>query len=260
MENTSERATLSPVIIAPQYTADSNETQVLAAEPETADATAPRVSDPEIAPAVIVVPQSVSDTTQPEVPGAEVETVPTTQNACHPQVAEVVPPGTPNTPQEGGRTDAPTVSQRKLDANRANAEKSTGPRTPAGKAKSRFNAVKHGLLAKQLMFSEQGQPQDESLHVLVESLSAKYGTGDVVTELLIEGIVADYWRGRAGLALEIDCIGRKAGRISIDFIIGNLHRYNIANHRSLIKSLEILEKLGPEKKAAEKIDASLGEE
>ncbi len=29
--------------------------------------------------------------------------------------------------------------------NRANAQNSTGPRTPAGKAKMRFNAVQHGL-------------------------------------------------------------------------------------------------------------------
>lgn len=34
---------------------------------------------------------------------------------------------------------------RKVAANRANAAHSTGPRSPAGKARSRLNAVKHGL-------------------------------------------------------------------------------------------------------------------
>ncbi len=37
------------------------------------------------------------------------------------------------------------ISQKRMDANRRNAQKSTGPRTPAGKAKSSANATTHGL-------------------------------------------------------------------------------------------------------------------
>ncbi len=36
------------------------------------------------------------------------------------------------------------VSKKRLRANRANAQKSTGPRTPLGKLRSSRNAVKHG--------------------------------------------------------------------------------------------------------------------
>src|SRR5438045_3231911 len=39
------------------------------------------------------------------------------------------------------------ISDRKLAANRANAAKSTGPRTDAGKRASSLNAVAHGLTA-----------------------------------------------------------------------------------------------------------------
>ena len=40
------------------------------------------------------------------------------------------------------------ISERKLLANRANAKRSTGPRTEAGKAASRRNALKHGILSR----------------------------------------------------------------------------------------------------------------
>jgi len=41
------------------------------------------------------------------------------------------------------------TSAAQIEANRANAQKSTGPRTPEGKAKVSWNALKHGLLARE---------------------------------------------------------------------------------------------------------------
>ncbi len=39
------------------------------------------------------------------------------------------------------------LSPKKMEANRRNAQRSTGPRTPAGRRKVRWNAVIHGLLS-----------------------------------------------------------------------------------------------------------------
>ena len=40
------------------------------------------------------------------------------------------------------------ASVRQLEANRANARKSTGPRTETGKAIARLNALRHGLTSQ----------------------------------------------------------------------------------------------------------------
>ena len=79
-----------------------------------------------------------------------------------------------------------TISEAQLAANRANALKSTGPRTPAGKVKSASNALQHGLysprtfenfvhdnqLALEVLSNvlEQFQPATPSEHLLTQSL------------------------------------------------------------------------------------------
>jgi hypothetical protein len=78
-------------------------------------------------------------------------------------------------------------------ASRANAQKSTGPRTTAGKAASRFNALKHGIYAvHQIMFDE--KPED------LAELSAEYhelcSPADAKQRLLVDTLVANEWRLR----------------------------------------------------------------
>ena len=61
------------------------------------------------------------------------------------------------------------TSSKQLQANRANARKSTGPRTQVGKARSRLNSRKHGLTAKKLiMVGEHAEDFEELRSALVE--------------------------------------------------------------------------------------------
>jgi hypothetical protein len=43
------------------------------------------------------------------------------------------------------------TSEKQAKANRENALKSTGPKTPEGKAAVRLNALRHGLLSKEIL-------------------------------------------------------------------------------------------------------------
>ena len=81
-------------------------------------------------------------------------------------------PGVAHAPAEASRSK---ISERKRAANRANAQKSTGPRTGRGKSISRFNAVRHGLLSRQALFDDHGKPAEEDMRVLMESLRERYG-------------------------------------------------------------------------------------
>ena len=46
------------------------------------------------------------------------------------------------------------VSEARIAANRANAARSTGPKTAEGKEKSRANALKHGLTGSGVVLAE----------------------------------------------------------------------------------------------------------
>jgi hypothetical protein len=55
------------------------------------------------------------------------------------------------------------ASEKQIAANRANAEKSTGPRTAAGKLKSSRNAFRHGL--SRLLLSDPIEKKYQTLHL-----------------------------------------------------------------------------------------------
>jgi hypothetical protein len=82
---------------------------------------------------------------------------------------------------------------KRAAASRANAQKSTGPRTTAGKAASRFNALKHGIYAvHQIMFDE--KPED--LAELAAEYHELYSPADAKQRFLVDTLVANEWRLR----------------------------------------------------------------
>jgi hypothetical protein len=75
------------------------------------------------------------------------------------------------------------ATQSQINANRRNARKSTGPKTPEGKAKSRRNALQHGLTAKTCMLADE-DPND--LLDMIAEISEKFDPQDTDEDFLIE--------------------------------------------------------------------------
>jgi hypothetical protein len=85
------------------------------------------------------------------------------------------------------------TSAKKTQANRQNALKSTRPKTPEGKASVRHNALKHGLLAQEILLPEE---DEEVLREMDERLRAELRPEGEMEDLLVEQIVATQWRLR----------------------------------------------------------------
>jgi len=102
-------------------------------------------------------------------------------------------------------------NNRRARANRENAKKSTGPRTPEGKTKSSMNALKHGLLANSVVVPDcPDLESQEHFNELLESLSDEYNPVGVIEQLLVETIAVSYWRLRRALRMEAAEIANKA--------------------------------------------------
>lgn len=104
------------------------------------------------------------------------------------------------------------ISEKKLQANRANAKRSTGPRTQAGKAAVRRNALKHGVLS-----SSVGVLPDEWVEHLNAVLSSLKKTGEPDTSeetTLLGEIACLWWKLGQVVQLESNSLSRLADAAS----------------------------------------------
>jgi hypothetical protein len=92
------------------------------------------------------------------------------------------------------------ATQAQIDANRRNAQKSTGPQSEEGKAKSSQNALKLGLFTEQILLpGEDG----EQLQRLRDGIFARLRPADALEEIYAERVVVSSWRLRRALAGEL---------------------------------------------------------
>jgi hypothetical protein len=83
------------------------------------------------------------------------------------------------------------ASQKQIDANRRNAQRSTGPNTPEGKAAIKFNSLKHGMTAVTAVLPHEDA---DSYNELRESFLSTYKPANAAEASLVETIANSYWR------------------------------------------------------------------
>src|SRR5947209_15620412 len=84
-------------------------------------------------------------------------------------------------------------TERQIAANQLNAQKSTGPRTPEGRAAVRLNGVKHGITAQTLVLKGE---REEDFTALLDSYQAEHQPSTPTEEALVLQLAMATWRLR----------------------------------------------------------------
>lgn len=91
------------------------------------------------------------------------------------------------------------LSEKQLEANRANAQKSTGPRTPAGKERSKLNATRHGLTGQTVVMPHEDM---EAFNLLTAAIVASLAAVGALECQLAQSYAGFQWRINRAAALE----------------------------------------------------------
>jgi hypothetical protein len=91
------------------------------------------------------------------------------------------------------------MAQERAEANRINAQRSSGPRTELGKSRSKMNALKHGLSAKKIVIGDEDPKDFEELHAALER---DFQPETALESELVEQLAGSLWRLRRVPAIE----------------------------------------------------------
>ena len=156
------------------------------------------------------------------------------------------------------------ASAKQLAANRANAKKSTGPITEAGKLNSRYNAVKHGLTGHTILRTHE---QDAAFDSYRARLYPDLAPANAIEHDFAERIIYDSWRVHRASALEANLFALaesafNTGDVSRDDALNEAHTFQLNDRsinllslyqqrlqRSIHRDLEMLRTMQKERKA-----------
>ncbi len=116
--------------------------------------------------------------------------------------------------------------------------KKGGPKTDEGKKISKMNALKHGLLSKEVLID--GEDEEELL-LLTKRIRSEIKPETEIERLLTDRIVANIWRLKRALGMEDGEVISTGGGLMYDS--DRFFRYETMLEKSLYKALHELERV-----------------
>lgn len=143
------------------------------------------------------------------------------------------------------------ISEARLAANRANARKSTGPRSAAGRRAVRLNALRHGLAGETAVLPEEDAA---AFGELLDDMERRFAAVGGAERVLVRRMAESMWRLRRGAALEATTLAalfekEEAGELSVDDVLDaprlllRVSRYEGQIERAYERALERLRML-----------------
>jgi len=115
------------------------------------------------------------------------------------------------------------MSLAKIEASRKNALQSTGPKTLEGKSVVKWNALKHGLLSKEVIIpAGDGRESKAEFGRFLAQLYIDLQPNGILEEVLVEKIAVCYWRLRRVLRCEIGEIRKDLDSVRLKEIFKRL--------------------------------------
>ena len=149
-----------------------------------------------------------------------------------------------------------------IAANQANAQKSTGPRTEAGKSRTRRNATRHGLCAGVPITSDEERTEGEAeqFDILLADLREEHQPDGPTEDILVFKLAEHFWFGKRAswllakhLSYNEDTMEEDANGNFKDDVkqVSLMLRYHTTADRGFLKNLNELRKLQKERRLEE---------
>jgi hypothetical protein len=138
-----------------------------------------------------------------------------------------------------------------IAANKTNSQKSTGPRTDAGKAKSSLNHMSHGFAASTSKLIAGENPED--LKALLADLTSEYQPATPTEQILVEKMAQNQWISLRAFRLQSSAFGGKWGMSNLPASpdLGVLIRYRTSAENAFHKAHNELVKTQKERQKSE---------
>ena len=143
------------------------------------------------------------------------------------------------------------ISGAQLNANRANALHSTGPRSETGRAISSQNRTTHGLARHNGTFLLLPSEDPNGFEALKASLANEHQPSTETESILINGMAESHWLAHRAQTLQNTCLDPQTGQITDAAMFSLYLRYQTTHTRAFHKCLNDLLKLRSERRKTE---------